>query len=492
MISPERDKDLIETANRKIDLRIFPLTFVLHLFCFLDRVNLGNVYQSFQNHIHITHDQFATILGMFFVGYVCFEVPSNLMLKYFKPSKWFTAVVVSWGTFSLGTAWTKSYSTLLILRFCLGIAEAGFFPGLVYYLTLWYAQEQIAFRIGCVISAACAAGAVSGLISFAVLSSMEGIAKTHAYQWLFIIEAVPAIVGGGLVYFILPDSPATAKFLTNDEKQALITYLRHENFQNLNEITASEQIGIGNTDELRDMDTRRKLLLLFKSMHATLSSVALWCFGFGYFCLLTPMYAAAFFLPAMLGEIGFSEIRSNLLSVPVFTLAGVMTVYWAKHSDRKKERALHIGQSSCVAAAGYTALAICGSANNFTASYLSMLVAVMGVFPSLPCSLAWLSSANIFSKRFQQLLSELSDQNELDLVGQTRKSIQTALIISLGNFGGIAAPQVFALSQQHTGSFKIAHICMSCLLFMASVSAFLAHKFRLQRKYSQSTMPNTV
>jgi len=194
----------------------------------------------------------------------------------------------------------------------------------------------------------------------------------------------------------------------------------------------------------------------------------------------------------MLGEIGFSEIRSNLLSVPVFTLAGVMTVYWAKHSDRKKERALHIGQSSCVAAAGYTALAICGSANNFTASYLSMLVAVMGVFPSLPCSLAWLSSANIFSKRFQQLLSELSDQNEMDLVGQTRKSIQTALIISLGNFGGIAAPQVFALSQQYTGSFKTAHICMSCLLFMASVSAFLAHKFQLQRKYSQSTMPNTV
>jgi len=240
MISPEREKQLVEIATRKIDFRIFPLLFVLRLFCFLDRVNLGNVYYSFQYHLKISPGQFATVLGMFFVGYICFGVPSNMMLKCFQPSTWFSSVVISWGVFSLGTSWAKSYSALLILRFCLGISEAGFFPGVVYYLTIWYHQDQIAFRMGCVFSAACAAGAISGLVSFAVLSSMEGIAKTHAYQWLFILESVPAIIGGGFVYFILPNSPSTATFLTHDEKQALFSYLRHQNDQNLNEIASSE------------------------------------------------------------------------------------------------------------------------------------------------------------------------------------------------------------------------------------------------------------
>jgi len=475
---------------KKIDLHLIPLLIFLYLLSFLDRVNVGNVHAAIKKYNNINEYQFAAIIGIFFVGYILFEVPSNLLLKKAKPSRWIARIMVSWGIISTCMAWAQSFLSILICRVLLGIAEAGFFPGIVYYLTFWYPNEQRALRIASFFCAAAVAGAFGGLIAYGILSQMEGIGRMHAYQWLFIIEGIPSVVFGCVTWFWLPDFPATASFLTHNEKQIWCTFLESSQKSVTSHIVNGEMKTPsgsnmvdrteGSTHPSKCMGSKKSDIFHFKAIKATISSHLVWFFAVLYFCLLLPLYSSAFFLPALLGELGLSPIRSNLLTVPLYCIATTVTILWSHHSDYQRERSLHLSIASFIGGMGFVGLGIWGSKkDHFALAYISIAVAMLGIYPTISCCLAWVTSTLNVSPDIDRLMSEASDQKEQEFIKSTQMATQTAFVVSFGNLGGIVGPQIFAAAMTSSGNYSRAHYCMAAFLFSATVASAVGSRSRV-------------
>jgi len=472
---------------RKLDMHLLPLLMLLYLLSFLDRVNIGNVHSSIQKYKGITESQYASIVGIFFVGYIMFEIPSNLVMKKMKPSRWIARIMVSWGVISTCMAWANSYSSLLICRSLLGVSESGFFPGILYYLTFWYPSEERALRIAFFFCAAAIAGIFGGFVAFAILKNMENVLGMHAYQWVFILEGIPSIIFGIFTWFFLPDFPSTATFLNDHEKNVLAMSLEQSETSTLSNKSTdqsvhgkSKVIQTMSSDKLSE-DTNPKVQMLekenskfihFAAIKATVLSSTVWFFAFLNFCLVTPLYCSAFFLPALLGKLGLSPIISNLLTVPLYAVATVISLLWSRHSDFKKERALHLAGAALTGASGFLGLAIWGSDHtHFALAYISAGVAILGVYPTTPCLLAWLTNTTKVSKTIEQLLVSSNCTHTKSVIQSSQMATQTALVVCFANTGGIIGPHIFAASLNRVGSYWIAHVCMATLLIVAAIAS---------------------
>lgn len=224
-----------------MDLHLIPMLAVLYLLSFLDRGNIGNAkIQGMETDLKLTGPQYGLCATVFFFTYSAFEIPSNLFLKRFRPSIWLPSIMVAWGTVMTLMGVVQTYHGLLVARVFLGVAEAGLYPGVAYYLTMWYRADEMAFRQGLFFSAASVAGAFSGLLAYAI-SKMDGVGGYAGWRWIFILEGLLTVLTAVAAFFILHDFPETAGFLSEPERAWVVYRLKNQRNKKSGTAVAEDQ-----------------------------------------------------------------------------------------------------------------------------------------------------------------------------------------------------------------------------------------------------------
>ena len=393
----------LETRTvRTVFLRLMPLLMGCYLLAYLDRINIGFAAVTMNHDLGLDAYHYGLGAGLFFWGYFFFEVPSNLMLQRFGARRWIARIMVTWGLVSMGTAFIHGWVGFLILRFILGVAEAGLFPGVILYLTYWFPAAYRARIIAAFMVAIPLSLAVGSPISIAILA-MDGIAGFKGWQWLFLIEGAPTILLAIIVLMALPDRPRDARWLANDQKQWL------------EETLNKEQTAVEATHAM--------------SFWRTFIDPRVLGLSFIYFANLTTNLGLAFFLPQMINEIGFGVVQSGLVTSIPYVLGAIGALLWGYFSDRYKERRISLFLALVVSAVGLAGAAFLG---NTLGAVAWMSVAAIGIYGA--------------KAPFWPLPS-------MFLTGSAAAG-GIALINSLGNLGGFAGPYIMGWVKDATGNFK--------------------------------------
>ncbi|CAO3693813.1 unnamed protein product [Rhizopus stolonifer] len=291
---------------RKLDTRLLPFLSFMYLFSSLDRSSLGNaVLDNFEQDVGITPDQFNTCVTIFYVGFLVFQIPSNILLKKFTAKRWLPLLMLLWGTVACFHAAVHGYTQLIVLRFLLGFFEAGFFPGVIYFLTLFYKKDEMATRIALFWGSTVAAHAFAGILAYAILQ-MRGSGGMTGWQWLFLIEGIPTVLVSLIAYFYLPSSPSTWFVLTPEERTLSVSRLEENNYIHLN---------------LADLDASNK-----KQAFKALKDWKVWVYMLMFFCGSVPNTSVSNFLPSIVKGMGYDDkLSANLMSAPPYLFA-VLTV----------------------------------------------------------------------------------------------------------------------------------------------------------------------
>ncbi|KAM5545391.1 hypothetical protein V8D89_001004 [Ganoderma adspersum] len=373
-LSAEEEKRLW----RKVDMRLMPILTLMYLCSFLDRGNIGNAkLQGLTTQLNLTGNKYNIALP-----YCLFECPANLVLKKFRPSKWLPGITLVWGMII--------YPQLVGTRVCLGVAEAGLFPGVVYYLSLWYPRHMLQYRVGIFFGGATLAGAFSGLLAFGI-SFMSGTAGMLGWSWIFIIEGMATVVVGFVSFFILVDFPHTAAFLTPEERAWIVHRKKYDN----------SSVGEEEHFEVRHI-------------WETLLDWQVWLHILVYMSIIAPLYGISLFLP-----FGFSTAISQLLTVPPYVFATGTLLWWAVWSDRIKKRYPFVLAGLVYCLVGF---AINISAVSIGAKYFGTFLVVAGAYAGFPGVVAWLGN---------------------NLAGHYKRGVGMALHIGIGNFGGAIASNIY-------------------------------------------------
>ncbi|KAI9727584.1 MAG: hypothetical protein M1834_008023 [Cirrosporium novae-zelandiae] len=361
------------TLVRKIDCRILPLSAGIYLLCYLDRSNIGNAKilnedegNDLLQETHMTSYQYTIALMVFLIAYGLFEVPSNYFLKRMRPNRWIAFLMLSWGALTMGIGGVQNFAGVTAVRFLLGVFEAGLFPGLVYYLTFWYRPNERSIRVALILASATLAGAFGGAIAYGV-GHMNQVSGLSAWRWLFILEGLPSCLSAILVWFFLPSYPERASWLDLDEKSLAWDRLEHN---------GSREEGSNLTwAEARDI----------------LKQSRLWIHYLIYFGISVPFSSLSLFSPTVVAGLGFSSLRANLMTVPPYAVAYVVTVLVSWSADHFNARALHSAVFSLIGAVAFLVQAIL-PADAYTHRYGCLIVATSGAFSCIPPLLGWLST----------------------------------------------------------------------------------------------------
>jgi MFS transporter, ACS family, tartrate transporter len=436
MMSSEIDTrtEVIEARTiRKVRIRILPFIFFLYIVAYLDRINIGFAALTMNKELAITSQQYGLIFGIFFFGYFIFEIPSNLLLHKIGARVWIARILISWGIVAMLTGLAQSVSQLYVARFLLGLAEAGYFPGMVLYLTYWFPQREQAraialFLIGLPVTSILGAP-VSGLI----LDHVHWLGLS-SWRWLLILEGTPAIVCGVLTYFLLPSRPQEAKFLTADEKEWIRAELGREEQQKLEQHQYS--------------------------VFQALASGRVWHLVLTYFGLTIGVYALTSWGPQLVKSLPsrFSNSMVGLLlTIPnLVGLASMILV--SRNSDRTLERRYHVAIPATMAG---IALVLLGTTRSPFYSVALLCVLAAGVY-------------SYFSP-FWALPSEF-------LTGYSAAA-GIALINSVGNLGGFVGPSAIGFLSHRTGNLYAGLALVGVFLFVsATLVLLLPRKVRLLAK----------
>ncbi|KAF2093482.1 MFS general substrate transporter [Rhizodiscina lignyota] len=388
---------------RKVDLRLVPLLTFLYLISFVDRSNIGNAkIAGLTEDLHMVGLEYNTAVTLFFICYTLLEVPSNIVLKILRPSIWISILLFSWGTVMTLMGLVTTYHGLLVARFFLGVAESGFFPAATFLLTLWYRRFEYQQRLSIFYAAASLAGAFSGLLAFAI-EKMDGVAGRTGWQWIFILEGLVPVGMSFVLYFILPDSPETARFLTKREKEFIINRLAIE--------TGSGRGHVTNHDKIK-----------FHHVKAGFSDWKLWCFIFVYWGNSVAVYGFSATVPTVIEELGYTAADAQLLTIPLYVFAVILIIVFAFWSDRIQNRWRFI-------VAGYS-LAVCGLIAQLAiphpkfpgVTYGFLFALCGGMYAGYPPMLTWIAN---------------------NLAPSSKRAVGMALVISIGNMGGIMGSNIY-------------------------------------------------
>ncbi|KAI2471606.1 DNA-repair protein rad2 [Annulohypoxylon bovei var. microspora] len=352
---------------RKLDLHIIPLVMLLYTFSFLDRVNIGNArLYSMEKDLGLVGNQFQVAVSIFFVTYLLFEIPSNLVLKPLTPSRYIAAVAVGWGIIATCTGFVHSYGALIAVRLILGVVEAGLFPGLNVYLTFFYTKQELALRVGYLFVSAAISGALGGLLAYGI-GQMAGIAGYSGWRWIFIIEGLPSIVIGVAAFFLLPNDIEHAYFLTPEEKKlATARHLRHYGFT-----------------ESAAKFSKNDMMAAFKDWK-------IWLFCLGQFGVDTMLYGYSTFLPTIIRGLGeWSTAEIQLLTIPCYFVGAMTYMGIAFLSDRLQMRGMFCVIFGTISVVGYGVLLSDSSAG---VHYFGCFLVATGLYVTVGLPLAWLPS----------------------------------------------------------------------------------------------------
>jgi MFS transporter, ACS family, tartrate transporter len=410
-----------------VSRRLIPFLFVCYVISFLDRVNVGFAALEMNRDLGLSPAVYGFGAGIFFIGYSMFEVPSNLILARMGARVWIARIMITWGILATGMMFVHGPISFYVLRFLLGIAEAGFFPGIIFYLSEWFPSEARARAVARFMTAIPISGVIGGPISGALLG-LNGWLELRGWQWLFLLEGVPAVILGVAVLLYLPDRPERAVWLHPEQRTWLLERL------SLERARCVEQHGFG--------------------VLRALSSVVVWQMGLLVFLSISfGQYALSLWLPQIVsGFSGLSNLQIGLISAVPNLTAAIAMVIVAAHSDRTGERFLHIAAASTVAAVGFLGCALVQS-------------------PALAVLFLSIASAGLLSAHgpFWPLPSKF-------LSGAAAAG-GIALINSLANLSGFAGPYAIGLLNSVSGNFQ-----NGFLLLALAPMAGMALALRLRHK----------
>jgi sugar phosphate permease len=422
--SAEATKKLL----KKMDWHLLPFLALLYLLSFLDRTNIGNArLAGLEEDLKMTREwDYGTAVAVFFPFYVIAEVPSNIAMKRFRPSIWIPSIMVVWGIMTICLGLVNSYGGLLAVRCALGLAEGGLFPGITYYITMWYKRHECGLRMAIFFSAATAAGAFGGLLARGLME-MDGLAGKDGWAWIFIIEGLATFIIACFAYWAMYDYPDSAKFLTTEEKQVVVNRLEEDR-----SVLSDEFKTPFIWDALKDWK-------IWVHMIITIG-------------IYTPLYSISVFLPTIVSGIGYSNEKAQLMTVPPYVVACLLTIGGGFAADKHRQRGIYMIFFCLVAIIGFAILA---SVENHGAKYFACFMVTSGIYPNVPQGVAW---------------------NGNNIGGSLKRGVGIAMHVGFGNLGGAIAAFLFKRSEKpnyHSAHYTLAATTSMSLLLSVGMTLYL-------------------
>ncbi|KAI1333206.1 MFS general substrate transporter [Xylariaceae sp. FL0255] len=397
----------ILTVVFKMDMRLIPMITVLYLCSFLDRGNIGNAkIEGLAEDLKLSDTQYDLCLTVFFFTYAAFEVPSQIMLKRFRPSTWLPFIMVVWGSISTLMGTVQNFKGLLAARLFLGVAEAGLYPGCAYYLTMWYCRHELQYRQAMFFSAVSIAGAFSGLLAYAIVK-LDGLGGYAGWHWIFILEGLLTVVVAISAFFLMYDYPETAKFLTEEERAFVVHRLKYQGSISERH-SQSTHVQVAQTEEIK-----------WSYVWDAFKDWQIWVNILVYWGIVCPLYGISLFLPTIIKNLGYTSSTAQLLTVPVYIVAATVGVVTGHFSDRKGIRSPFILALMFLILVGFI---LCISTGKPGVVYAGVFLAAAGIYPAFPANITWLSN---------------------NLAGGYKRSAGMALQIGIGNLGGAFASNFY-------------------------------------------------
>lgn len=423
--SPIREADDVQgnQVYRLITLRLIPFIFICYLFNYLDRVNVGFAKLQMLDALNFSETVYGLGAGIFFIGYVLCGLPSNLALNRFGPRRWIGLMMITWGTFSTCLLFVTTPVEFYVLRFLTGMAEAGFFPGIVLYLSRWYPNQRRGRIMALFMCAIPVSGLLGGPFSGWILNHFAlGQGGMQGWQWMFLIQGLPTVALGVMAFKLLCDKVEDATWLTPEQRQRVKTDVAND------ELNRPKQV---NT-----------------SVASVLTMPVIWILGFIYFCIQSGVYAINFWLPSIIKNLGFNDaLVIGWISAIPYLLAGVFMLLVGRSADLRNERRWHLVVPMLMGAAGLIIAA------NFAAvpviAIAGLCIATMGALTSLP----------MFWPLPTALLSASVAAGGL------------ALINSIGQMAGFLSPYLVGWIKDQTGSTTMALYSLAALTIVGSLIA---------------------
>jgi len=414
---------LLDGAYRKATWRLIPFIFVCYFFNYLDRVNVGFAKLEMLDALQLSETVYGLGAGIFFIGYVTFGVPSNLILHKLGARRWIAVMMMTWGALSACMLFVSTPVEFYVLRFFTGVAEAGFFPGMVLYFTKWFPAHKRGQVMALFMSAIPVSGLIGGPLSGWMLSHFSaGQGGMDGWQWLFLLQGIPTVLLGVAVLFYLNDSLAQAPWLTAEEKSAMQTALDEDEAQRSSGTHAVHSFG------------------------AVLRDWHVWMLGFIYFSIQMGVYAINFWLPSIIKSLGFESATTvGWLSAIPYLFAGVFMVLVGRSADRRRERRWHLSAPLLMALAGL--LLAANFSDNVILVMVGLSLATMGALTGLP--MFWPLPAAF--------------------LGSAAAAAGLALINSMGQIAGFLSPFLVGWIKDATGSTDMALYILSTVLFIGAM-----------------------
>jgi MFS transporter, ACS family, tartrate transporter len=418
----EHSSELEATTLRKVQWRLLPFLGLLYFAAFIDRVNVGFAAQQMNRDLGLSSELYGLGAGIFFIGYCIFEVPSNLALHRVGARRWIARIMIVWALVAGGMALLSGPIGFCVLRFVLGVAEAGFFPGIVYYLTQWVPATHRARMVGMFMTAIPLSTAIAGPVSNCILG-LDGKLGLAGWRWLYLCETVPSLVLGFATWLYLRDTPAEATWLDAREREWLLRRL--------------------------DAEAARSRIESAYSIRAVLTNSRVLALSICYFGVELALYGVVLWVPQLLSSVGIPERAiGSVVAVP-YAVAALAMVWWPRHSDRTHERVWHIATAALVGFAGLAASA-----------YLerSPVLSVIGITLGATGTLAILP---IFWTLPAAVLRGAAAAGAI------------ALINAIGNIGGFAGPYLIGWVKAMTGSFTYGLLAVAGGVLFTGIAVLL-------------------
>jgi MFS transporter, ACS family, tartrate transporter len=415
-------RDLEERTIARVSARLVPFLIVCYFVAYLDRVNVGFAALTMNKDLGISATAYGLGAGLFFITYFIFEVPSNLFLERFGARKWIARIMLSWGVLSGAMAFVGGETSFYVVRLLLGAAEAGFFPGIIFYLTLWFPAAYRARIIGYFMAAIPLSSVIGAPVS-GFLLGLDGVLGMKGWQWLFILEAAPAVLLSFVVFFYLTDRPADARWLEPAQRDWLTGRL--------------------------ELERRQREAVHHFTVVSALTNPKVLALSLVYFAAVAANYGVGFFLPQIIKAFGLSNVATGWVTAIPYAIGAAAMVYWGRHSDRTRERKGHCAGALAVAALG---IAGCALFDDPTAKVISISIGGAGIFGCLP----------VFWTLPTAFLSGAAAAGGI------------AIINSIGNLSGFAGPYAMGWLKDSTGSFTagLLGIAATALIGVVIVLAF--------------------
>lgn len=420
------DAALVASAVARVRRRLLPFLIACYLAAYLDRVNVGFAALEMNADLGIGPEAFGFTAGIFFLGYCLFEVPSNIILARVGARRWIARIMITWSLISAAMAFASDVYSFAVLRFLLGVAEAGFFPGIIFYLTRWFPAGERAAVISMFMAAVPISIVIGAPVSGWILDAFAGVLGLKGWQWLFLIEAAPSLLLGLAALKVLKDRPEEAAWLPKAEAAALARTLDVER---------------------ADAERRRAYTL-----REALTDPKILALGVVYFGIAGGMYGLTFWLPQIVKGFGAGNLATGAIVAAPYLIAAVSMALWGQHSDRTGERVWHIAGPCFLAG---SALIIGTATTEPIIAMLALTIAAIGVFAALPT--------------FWTLPTSM-------LTGAAAAG-GIALINAIGNIGGFIGPYMIGWIK---GQGFSAEVAVSSLAIALIVSALLVTRLGLQ------------